>query len=75
MIWLKFTYPSLLKEIFGKVYSDIVKEETSYTVNAHGKRLLLSVLTGSYNEGATLNSLFDDLKVDNATRKLLCKKI
>jgi len=72
---LKITYPSLLKDVFGKVYSDCVKKETTYTVNAHGKRILISLLTGAYSAGTSLESLVTGLDVDEKTRKTLMKKL
>ena len=72
---LKVIYPSLLKQIFGKVYTDCVKEETTYTVNAHGKRILLSILTGAYSEGTSLEKLINGLDVDEKTGKTLFKKL
>ena len=72
---LKVIYPSLLKEVFGKVYTDCVKEETTYTVNAHGKRILLSLLTGAYSEGTSLEKLINGLDVDDKTGKTLFKKL
>ncbi|MCL2697921.1 MAG: hypothetical protein FWE74_07555 [Oscillospiraceae bacterium] len=72
---LKVTYPSLLKDIFGKVYADCVKEEITYTVNAHGKRILISLLTGAYNAGESLERLVDNVSVDKKTNKILSKKL
>jgi hypothetical protein len=72
---LKVTYPSMLKQIFGKVYSDCVKEETTYTVNAHGKRILIALLTGAYSEGTSLEKLITGLGVADAARSILLKKL
>jgi hypothetical protein len=72
---VSITYPSLLKEIFGKVYDDCVKEETKYTINAHGKRILISLLTGAYSEGTSLTTLIGGLNVPENVRNSLMKKL
>lgn len=36
----KLVYPAMLKEIFGKAYGDVVKEDITYTLSDPAKRLL-----------------------------------
>lgn len=71
---LKLIYPTLLKSIFGKAYSDMVKEETKYTLSAPAKRLLTNICTGKYIR-QTLSEAINQLPVDNGIRKKLEKKL
>ncbi len=72
---LKLVYPSLLKDIFGSVYSDVVEEKTTYTVNAHGKRLLTNMWLKNYLKDISIESIIKNLNVDDKTEKVLIKKL
>ena len=76
---VKIIYPTMLKEIFGVVYSDMVKEETSYTLTAAAKRLLSAIYKGEYimiDEDQSFEKAVMDLPIDDEkTQKALIKKL
>ena len=71
---LKLVYPSMLKEIFGQAYDDMVKEETKYTLTAPAKRLLTNICTGKYIRQSLCEAVAQ-LPIDIGARKKLEKKL
>lgn len=71
---LKLVYPSMLKEIFGQAYDDMVKEETKYTLTAPAKRLLTNICTGKYIRQSLCEAVAQ-LPIDTDARKKLEKKL
>ncbi len=71
---VKLIYPSMLKDIFGKAYSDVVTEETTYKLSAQAKRLLAGLYKKEYLE-SDVDALIDSMCVDEDTKKMLIKKI
>ncbi len=72
---LKQVFPSLLKNIFGVVYDDVVKEETTYKINANGKKLLTDIWLKNYIQGCSIGAIVSSLNVDADTEKVLLKKL
>lgn len=72
---VKVVYPTMLKEIFGAVYPDMVKEETSYTLTSAAKKLLAAVYKGEYIKDMSFEQAIADLPVDEKQRKALAKKL
>lgn len=72
---LKLVFPSRLKDIFGTVYNDVVEEKTTYTVNAHGKRILTNMWLNNYLKDSSIESIVKSLNVDEKTEKVLMKKL
>lgn len=65
---------SLLKNIFGRSFDDMVTLEDSYKVSAEAKRLLGVVATHEYCEG-TVDDIVDGLDVSAETKRSLKKKL
>lgn len=72
---VKLIYPAMLKEIFGKAYSDVVKEDITYTLSEPAKRLLSAVYNKEYIKDGSVSQILDDLGIDDKTRKTLEKKL
>jgi len=72
---VKLIYPAMLKEIFGKAYSDVVKEDITYTLSEPAKRLLSAVYNKEYIKDGSVSQILDGLGVDDKTRKTLEKKL
>lgn len=71
---VKTLTPSLLKNIFGRSFDDMVTLEDSYKVSAEAKRLLGAVATHEYCEG-TVDDIVDGLDVSENAKKSLKKKL
>ncbi len=68
-------YPSMLKMIFGKAYSDVVTEETTYKLSANAKRLLSALYKKEYMRGTTVEAALERIAPDNKTLKVMLKRI
>jgi hypothetical protein len=71
---VKTLTPSLLKNIFGRSFDDMVNLEESYKVSAEAKRLLGAVATHEYCQG-TVDDIVDSLNVSTEAKKSLKKKL
>lgn len=71
---LKLIFPTMLKEIFGKAYPDMVEEKITYNLSAAAKRLLTNICTGNYIR-ETIDEAIGRIPVDDDIRKKLEKKI
>lgn len=71
---VKTLTPSLLKNIFGRSFDDMVTLEESYKVSAEAKRLLGAVATHEYCEG-TVDDIVDSLDLSENAKKSLKKKL
>lgn len=72
---VKLVYPSMLKEIFGKAYGDVVKEDITYTLSDPAKRLLSAVYNKEYIKGGSVEQILDSLDLDDKTYNALLKKL
>jgi len=72
---VKLIYPAMLKEIFGKAYSDVVKEEITYKLSEPAKRLLSAVYNKEYIKDGSVEQILDGMKLDDKSRKALEKKL
>ncbi|MBO5449693.1 MAG: hypothetical protein J5994_10260 [Ruminococcus sp.] len=72
---VKLIYPAMLKEIFGKAYSDVVKEEITYKLSEPAKRLLSAVYNKEYIKDGSVEQILDGMKLDDKSRKTLEKKL
>lgn len=72
---VKLIYPAMLKEIFGKAYSDVVKEEITYKLSEPAKRLLSAVYNKEYIKDGSVEQILDGMKLDDKSRKALGKKL
>ena len=72
---VKLVYPSMLKEIFGKAYGDVVKEDITYTLSDPAKRLLSAVYNKEYIKDGSVSQILDGLGLDDKSRKALEKKL
>lgn len=68
-------YPSMLKSIFGKAYSDVVTEEVSYKLSANAKRLLSALYKKEYMRGTSVEMCITQISDDDKTRKVLSKRV
>lgn len=68
-------YPSMLKCIFGKAYSDVVTEEVSYKLSANAKRLLSALYKKEYMRGTSVEMCITQISDDDKTRKVLSKRV
>ncbi len=64
----------MLQAIFGKVYPDMVKEETKYTLKAPAKRILSAIWHQEYCKGS-VTEIIDGLACDDKAKKVLMKKL
>lgn len=71
----KLIYPSMLKVIFGKAYSDVVKEEVTYKLSASAKRLLAAIYNGEYIKDGSVDEILKDLNLDDKSFNALKKKL
>lgn len=65
----------MIREVFGRVADDFVKEELSYKLTAAGKDILRILYEGNYNEDISLTDIVKELSSDTAERKALMKKL
>ncbi len=72
---LKQVYPSLLKDIFGVLYDDVVEEKTTFTISAEGKKMLIDMWLGNYITHTTMEDVIKSTGVDEETQKVLLKKL
>lgn len=72
---VKLIYPSMLKVIFGKAYSDVVKEEVTYKLSASAKRLLAAIYNGEYIKDGSVDEILKDLNLDDKSFNALKKKL
>ncbi len=72
---LKVVFPSLLKDIFGVLYDDVVEEKVTHTINAEGKAILINMWLGNYFSDSSVESIVKSLNVDDKTEKALLKKL
>lgn len=72
---VKLVYPSMLRKIFGAAYSDVVKEETKYTLSEPAKRLLSAVYNKEYIKGGSVEQILDSMQLDDKTYNALQKKL
>ena len=72
---VKLVYPTMLKEIFGKAYGDVVKEDVTYTLSESAKRLLSAVYNKEYIKDGSVAKILDGLGLDDKSRKVLEKKL
>lgn len=68
-------YPSMLKTIFGKAYSDVITEETTYKLSTNAKRLLAALYKKEYMQGATVEAALERIAPDDKTLKVMRKRI
>ena len=68
---VKLVYPAMLKEIFGKAYGDVVKEDVTYTLSESAKRLLSAVYNKEYIKDGSVAKILDGLELDDKSRKAL----
>lgn len=71
---VKTLTPSLLKNIFGRSFDDMVTIEDTYKVSAEAKRLLGAIATHEYCEG-TIDDIVDGLNVSTEAKRSLKKKL
>ena len=72
---VKLVYPAMLKEIFGKAYGDVVKEDVTYTLSESAKRLLSAVYNKEYIKDGSVAKILDGLELDDKSRKALEKRL
>ena len=71
---LKLTYPSMLKNILGAAYSDVVKEEVKYKISKPATRMLTGLWSKEFIR-MTKAEVIDKIDCDDKTRALLHKKL
>jgi len=71
---VKTLTPSLLKNIFGRSFDDMVTIEDTYKVSAEAKRLLGAIATHEYCKG-TIDDIVDGLNVSTEAKRSLKKKL
>lgn len=64
----------MLKDIFGKFFPDMVKEELKYTLKPTAKRLLAAVWNRDFCEGS-IDDVVNTLSCDDKVKKVLLKKL
>lgn len=75
---VKVVYPAMLKEIFGAAYSDMVTEETTYTLTDAAKKMLAAIYKGNYimlEADQSFDKMINDLPCGEGEKKALHKKI
>lgn len=72
---IALVYPSMLKSIFGKAYSDAVTEEVTYKLSANAKRLLAALYKKEYMRGTSVEMCINQISDDDKTRKVLSKRV
>lgn len=72
---VKLTMPSLLREIFRKGYSDLVKEEITYKLSEPAKRMLAAVYNRELFRDMSFAGAIDKLPCDDKAKKSLIKKL
>lgn len=69
----KVMYPSVLKELLGDAYKDVIKEETTYKLTEPGKRMLAGIYLRQYTQ-TTIQKIINEITEDFDTRAALMKK-
>lgn len=75
---VSIVYSSKLTQIFGSAYSDMVKEETKYTLSAPAKRIIASIFKDEYiqlNDCQNVELEIMQLPCDEDSKKVLVKKL
>lgn len=71
---VKITLESLLPQIFGTVYNDMVKVTTKSELTAPAKRLIAGIWQGNFVADTTVDEVISSMHLDNKTAKLVAKK-
>lgn len=71
---VKITMESLLPQIFGTVYSDMVKVTTKAELTTTAKRLIAGIWQGNFVADTTVDEVILSMKLDDKTTKLVAKK-
>ncbi len=71
---VKITLESLLPQIFGAVYSDMVKVTTKSELTAPAKRLIAGIWQGNFVADTTVDEVISSMRLDDKTTKLVAKK-
>lgn len=71
---VKLVSLTMVKEVLGKVAGDFIKTETTDTMTAPCKKLLVTVKQGDYTEG-TLDSLIQRISSDPKVQATLQKRL
>lgn len=71
---VKITLESLLPQIFGAVYSDMVKVTTKSELTAPAKRLIAGIWQGNFVADTSVNEVITSMHLDEKTMKLVAKK-
>ena len=69
----KLLFPSVLKELLGESFKDVVKEEVKYTLTEPGKRMLSGIFLRQYTP-TTVQKIINEITEDFDTRVALMKK-
>ncbi len=72
---VKLTMPSLLREVFKKGYSDLVKEEITYKLTEPAKRMLAAVYNRELFKDMSFAAAVGNLPCDDKAKKSLMKKL
>lgn len=65
---------TMVKELFGRLYGDFVKEETTYKMTDPCKRLLALAFLGDYTEGS-IDDMIRQISCDSKIQTALKKKL
>lgn len=71
---VKITLESLLPQIFGAVYNDMVKISTKAELTAPAKRLIAGIWQGNFCMDTTVIDVISSMHLDDKTAKLISKK-
>lgn len=71
---VKITLESLLPQIFGTVYSDMVKVTTKAELTTTAKRLIAGIWQGNFIADTTMDEVILSMGLDDKTTKLVAKK-
>lgn len=71
---VKITLESLLPQIFGAVYNDMVKVSTKAELTAPAKRLVAGIWQGNFVADTTVEDVISSMHLDDKTSKLVGKK-
>lgn len=70
---VKVIYPSILKDIFGKCYDDVVTEEKTIKISPYAKRLLSALYKGEFIKFVILD-IVNQIADDQRTKYAIMKK-
>ena len=71
---LKVQYDCVIEELFSKIKNGLIRMEPSYKYAEPFKRVLISILQGSYID-ETFDAAIQQISVDDKTKKVLRKKL